>query len=157
DFTTARALLEESLGIRRQMGDSASAANVMFSLASPAVGQSDIRTARGWLEEGLASHRDLGDWRMAYSLSYLALIHFFDNDHALARTRLLEALRIQRDIGNPISVASSLTTLGMVAHAEGDDETAARSLHEALATLHGLGNESYVCEALEAVAAVVSV
>jgi len=96
----------------------------------------------------------IGDWRVAYSLAMAGHGSFFEHDYRLAKARLTEALQIQREVGIRVGVASSLTTLAIIAHDEGDDDHAVIALREALTIVRDVGSPGHLCENLEAFAVV---
>ena len=68
DFTAARSLYEESLQIRRGLGDRWAIANSLNNLGLVLRFQGDLATARSLLEESLAINRQVGDpWAIANS------------------------------------------------------------------------------------------
>ena len=154
NFSSARDLLERGLGINRQMGDEAATASMLVHLASVALAASDLPDARARLDESIAISRKIGDWRVAYSLAMAGHGSFFEHDYRLAKARLTEALQIQREVGIRVGVASSLTTLAIIAHDEGDDDHAVIALREALTIVRDVGSPGHLCENLEAFAVV---
>src|SRR5262249_7586492 len=63
DYTTARSLYEESLAIRRALGDRLGVADSLRNLGSVASDQGDYAAARSLYEESLAIRRELGTVR----------------------------------------------------------------------------------------------
>src|SRR5579871_6424352 len=61
DYATARALYEESLAIRRELGDKNGIADSLSNLGEMAKEQGDYAAARALYEESLAIRRELGD------------------------------------------------------------------------------------------------
>ena len=61
NFPAARALLEESLGIRRELGDRALTANTLNNLGILSFRQGEFGVARAFYEQSLASFREVGD------------------------------------------------------------------------------------------------
>ena len=141
DYPGARALHEESLAIRRALGDRSSIAISLNSLGNVASNQRDYPTARALFEESLAIRRELGDRSgMAAPLSNLGIIAEYQGDYRAARALNEESLAIRRELGNRLGIALSLTNLGNVAYCQGD-YPAARALHEeSLAIRRELGD-----------------
>src|SRR4029453_18379222 len=70
DYETARSLHEESLAIRRQLGDRRGIAASLHNLGLVAHRQGDHAAARSLYEESLTTHRELGNqWGIAAPLA----------------------------------------------------------------------------------------
>jgi non-specific serine/threonine protein kinase len=129
-FATARALLEESLAIRRQLGDAADVAVALSNLGTVAIHQGEMVMARTLLEEGLAIRRELGDKvGIAGALDDLGTAAIEWGDTPVGRSLLEEGLAIRRELGDKAGIAASLNNVGMAAGKQGD-YAAARSLLE---------------------------
>jgi uncharacterized protein HemY len=75
DYANARALLTESLALKRELGDKWGMAAVLSNLGSVALAEDDIDSARRVLLESLGLRRELGDrWSLADSLEGLAFL-----------------------------------------------------------------------------------
>jgi predicted ATPase len=130
DYAAARALFEENLAIRRELGSQRDIATLLNNLGGVARNQGDYAAARALYEEGLAIRREKGDKRgIATSLGNLGLVAYSEGDYASARTRFEESFAILRDLDDKWSIASSLGNLGLVADGQGD-YASARALHE---------------------------
>jgi len=136
DYPAAKALHEESLAIRRELGDRSGIAISLNLLGNAALNQGDCATARALLEEALAIHRELGDWYgIAVSLGNLGLVACGSEvpkeqaDYSTGRALHEDSLAIRRRLGDRFGVARSLSNLGNVALNQGD-YPAARALHE---------------------------
>jgi predicted ATPase/class 3 adenylate cyclase len=142
DYSAAHTLYEESLALRRELGDRSGIASSLNNLGVVAQEQGDYAAARTLHEESLALKRELGDRSgIAYSLTNLGVVAKEQGDYAAARTLHEESLALFRELGDKRSIASSLTNLGVVAHAQGDP-TSARALHEeSLALFRELGDK----------------
>jgi tetratricopeptide (TPR) repeat protein len=150
DFEVARALYEESLTIRRELGDKRTIASSLNDLAYMALSQGDWETARTLHEEGLAIWRELGDrQKAAYSLDDLGSVARHQRDYETAQALHGESLAIQRELGSKEGIANSLWNLGLVASSKGD-YGAARALHEeSLAIYRELGNKGAIVGPLD--------
>jgi predicted ATPase len=130
DYTSAAALIGESLEIARQSGDKQSAAVYLNAIAIIARDRGDLTVARSLLEESLMLWRELGDQKsVARSLSNLANIVKMLGDNAGASSLYGEALSIFRRIGDWTGVAWSMNYQGDVARDQGDS-AAARTIYE---------------------------
>jgi tetratricopeptide (TPR) repeat protein len=142
DYAAARALHEESLAIKRDLGDKRGIAISLNNLGSVTHTQGDYAAARSLYEESLALARELGDKRgIAGSLNNLGGYGVMEGEYAAARSLYEESLSISRELGDKWGIAGSLNLLGNVASMEGD-YAAARSLHEeSLAMMRELGDK----------------
>jgi predicted ATPase len=150
DYAAARALLEESLAIRRELGDQEDVAWSLTYLGNVARYQSELVTARALLEESLTMWRMLGNPRgTARSLGHFAIVAHDQGDHVTAAARLEESLTIWRQVGDRQSVAQTLINLGEVARWQGDYERAAALYEEGLALHRQLSNKGSIALALQ--------
>ena len=141
DYAAARALVEESLAVGRDLGDKRSIVLSIHNLGAVAREQGDYAAARSLLEESLAVGRDLGDKRnIALSLNSLGSVAREHADYAAARALFEESLAIKRELGDKRSMAITLNNLANVACEQGD-YALARALHEeSLAIKRELGD-----------------
>jgi tetratricopeptide (TPR) repeat protein len=130
DYGAARALVEESLAIWRELGNKHGTAWSLTGLGIVARDQGEYGLARALLEESLAIYRELGDKRnIAWPLTILGEVVHNEGDSVAARVLLEESLAISREAGVRKQIAMSLDSLGSMAREQGDLE-AARALHE---------------------------
>jgi predicted ATPase/class 3 adenylate cyclase len=142
DYAAARALHEESLVIKRELGDKRGMAASLNYLGHVARLQGDYAAARALYQETLAIGRELDDRRgMAFSLNGLGLVARYQGDYAAARAFYEESLAIVRRLDDKRGISISLNNLGLVAQDQGD-YAAARNLYEAsLAIKRELGDK----------------
>jgi predicted ATPase/DNA-binding winged helix-turn-helix (wHTH) protein len=149
DYPAARAFHEESLAIRRGLGDRPGVAVSLGNLANVALHQGDYPAARALLEESLAIHRELGDrFGIAVSLSNLGNVGVNQGDYPAARALYEESLAICRELGHRFGIAASLSNLGNVAINQGDYSAARALLEESLPIGRELGDRSAIALAL---------
>jgi predicted ATPase/DNA-binding XRE family transcriptional regulator len=149
DYAAARMFHEESLALRRELGDQRGIAGSLNNLGNVAKDQGEHATARALYEESLAVIRELGDrWGIAIILNNLGNVAKDQGEHATARAFHEESLAIQREVGDQRSIATSLHALGEVALAQGDDEPAAALFEESLSGFRELGDKPGVASAL---------
>ena len=130
DFPAARALNEESLAIRRQLGDRRGIAPSLNNLGLVACDQGDYRGGSALYEESLAIKRELGDRSgIANLLNNLGNAAYERGDFVFARALHEESLAIRREVGDRQGLANSLNSLGNLASDQGDFASA-QSLHE---------------------------
>ena len=149
DYPAAHALHEESLAIRREMGDRWGIAGSLNSLGNVAYEQGDYPAAHALFEEGLAIRRELGArWGIARSLNILGIVAYEQGDYPAARALYKESLAIRRELGDRRGIALSLNNLGRVVHEQGD-YPAARALHEeSLAICRDVGDRRGIAGSL---------
>jgi predicted ATPase/DNA-binding SARP family transcriptional activator len=151
DREGARLLLEESLSLRRELGDRWGIARSLHGLASMARSEGKHEAACILGEESLMIRRQIGDpWGIAASLCNLGIVVRYRGDSVAARALYEESLGIFRKLGDQRSVGDALQTLGHIATDLGD-YTGGRALHEeSLAIFRELGDQASVATALEA-------
>jgi tetratricopeptide (TPR) repeat protein len=153
DYPAARALYEESLAIRREMGDRRGIATSLSNCGIVAYEERDYPTARALYEESLAMFRELGDRRgIANSLNNLGEVEHEQCDYPSARALYEESLAIRRELGDRRGIAVSLDSLGNVAYDQGDYSASRVLLEESLAIMRDLGNPWGIALSLEGIA-----
>ena len=141
DYRSARALLNESLAIRRELGDRSGIGQVLNALGLIAREQGDYAAARALHEESLALGRELGDqWGTGHALNNLGMVAYEEGNYAAARALHAEGLAIRRDLGDKFSVSQSLNNIGMVATAQKEYALARTVYEESLALKRELGD-----------------
>ncbi len=141
DYAAARTLHEESLGIRRELGDWWGIAESLNSLGILTYQQGDLLDALALYEESLAIRWDLGDRRgIAMSLNNLGNLAYEQGDYPTARAHYEESLTMKRELGDRRGIAISLNNLGNLAYDQGDYPAAWALYEESLAISRELGN-----------------
>src|SRR5581483_12280825 len=106
DYVAARAHLEESIAIARELGDRAAIANASHVLATNSLVQGETAEPRSWLEESIALFRQIGDrWGLASSLCSLGMVETFAGRMDEASVSFAESLALSREIGDRWSLA----------------------------------------------------
>jgi tetratricopeptide (TPR) repeat protein len=137
DLEAARALLEESLTINRELGDKTGIAWSLKGLGSVAMRKQEYGAARALLEESLAIFRELGGkLGIAWSLRALGYVVREQGDYGAARALLEESLAIFRELGGKSGTVLVLAFLVQVAQAQGDADKARAYYEEALPLVH---------------------
>jgi predicted ATPase/DNA-binding CsgD family transcriptional regulator len=141
NYAVAQAAQEQSLAIRRQLGDRRGIARSLIGLGEVARARGDYAEARTLDEESLALMRELGDRAgLARVLnSFGALLADLD-DHAAARVLYEESLALARALGDRRAIALTLSNLGVAAYVQGDYRAAEAFHEEALATRRAIGD-----------------
>jgi predicted ATPase/class 3 adenylate cyclase/Tfp pilus assembly protein PilF len=120
-YDEARALLEESVSLRRRLADAADLAASVNNLGLVHYGCGNYRDARIMFEESLTTKLGLGDRRgTASSLTNLALVCMDLGDYAQARRFAEQSLDIKRESGDRSAMAVTLMTLGRISEDTGD-------------------------------------
>jgi predicted ATPase/class 3 adenylate cyclase len=155
DYPAAKARHEESLAIRRELGDQRGIATSLSNLGVVATGQGNFASARALFEESLTILRQLGDpWGIAIALGNLGSAANEAGDYPAAKSRHEESLAIKRKLGNRAGIAKTLESLATLAHAQGDCPTA-KALHvESLVIMRELGDRLQIAHTLTNLGAV---
>jgi tetratricopeptide (TPR) repeat protein len=130
----AQAYFEQSLALRRDLGEKSLVAGCLNNLGSLASDRGDYDAA--WLrhQESLALRRELGDQsRIAQSLQNLGEVALRRGQYEQATLLYRESLVIFRDLGERLLVGRNLDALARVADGTGSPERAARLLGAAAA------------------------
>ena len=129
----ARALFEDSLAIRRELGDPADLLGPLSGLGYAAMQQGDDVTAQACFDEALSIQQRLGDRvGMAESLNSLANLSHGRGHLAAARALYERSAAINREIGYRLDVVEH--NLGVVAQDLGDLTTARQYFESGVAT-----------------------
>ena len=131
DVRTMRTRLDESVVIRRELGDDAG-----LGRALPFLGlafDDDHKAARRLAEEGVALCRKLDDlWGLAIGLTNLGRIEATWGDDNAAESPLEEATALFAAIGDDWLLALPLNSLGTIAYRQGNYEQAQTAFGQAL-------------------------
>jgi predicted ATPase/DNA-binding CsgD family transcriptional regulator len=149
EAATARALLEESLAIARELDDRWTVGWVLYVLGRVAYFEGDAATARALAEQSLVLAREVGDpWLIAYGPHLLGLAAHIRGDYPSARAFYEESLAIRREIGFRQGIAILTNLLAMVAFREGDYARARALQRESLPIYQALGARYILSAAL---------
>jgi len=150
DYPAAQARNEESLAIRRQLGDRNGIAASLNNLGNVASSQGKFASARTLYEESLAIKRELGEPKyIAITVSNLGIVALQQGDFAAAGALFEESLAIARELRNQTGIVADLVNLGALA-SEQDDFPAAEALNrESLVLARELGDSRMVADSLD--------
>ena len=155
DFASARALFEESLAIRRELGDKRGVAHSLNNLATVAAQQGDYASARPLFEESLTIQRGLGDkGGVANVLNNLGNVAEGQGDYASARSLYEESLAVFRELGDRWWIAGLLQNLGNISFEQGDYAAARPPYEESLAIFRELGYKHGIAGVLDNLAGI---
>ncbi len=142
DYAIARPLLEESLAIRRQLGDKLGIATMLNVLGTGAFHQGDFERAAALYNEGLAIAMELGAKdTIGVLLNNLGTVALSQSDDAAARSLFEESLTLRRQLGDKLGIAMSAGNLAIVAFRQGEHAAARVLLEESLAIDRDLGDK----------------
>ena len=148
-FAAAQSLLQESLGIGRELGVKGAVADALYELGNVANHQEDLPAARGLYRQALELRRELHDRPgIALTSHGLGVVAYAMGDPLAARALYEEAVRIQHELGNLRSEAAGLNGLGDVALYQGDLAAAREYQNRSLAIQRDLGDKSGIAFSL---------
>lgn len=133
NYAVARAYLEESLDIWRELGDARGMGRALVELAVVASAQGEVTRARSLTEEGLAQARRAGDvLYIGLALHGLGVFAAQEGDEEAARSLIEESRRVWQEAGviGLLSLASN--SLGDLARRNGHFKEAAAHYREGL-------------------------
>lgn len=155
DIDSAKALFEESLRMRRDLGFKKGVARSLGNLGVLAEFQGAYERASELFREALQICRELGDTRgIALSLRSLGGIAERQGAYGRAQELYEESLGLMRELGNPWDISGSLRSRGAVAERQDEDEAAGGLYKEALRLSWECGDKSGLASALVGLAAV---
>ncbi len=147
DYDQARAWLEESLVLRRELGDKTGTSMVLVDLGTVAGDRGDPAQAAAFFEKSLRLKRELGDmWGTALVLGNLGVATHHRGDLADAAALLEESLKLFRVLGDKASIAWTFGILGEVAEDKGQYEKAADSYQESLTLYRNAGDKEGIAD-----------
>ncbi len=155
DLDEAWSLNQESLDIRRELGDRMGISQSLNNLGAVAQERGEFARSRAMYEESLALRRAEGNLRyQAVSLHNLAELCFRMGQFEDSRAFNEESLALRREVGDLMGIADSLNALGMVAERMGDLEQARDRHEESLANRRQRDDPMGIAESLRCLAAI---
>ena len=150
DFAAARALYEESLTLRRRIGDKLGIAHSLNNMGNVTSDQGDYAAARIFYAESLTLYRELGNRHaVADVLMNQGNMADAEGNDQVARTLYEECLGLYREAGDQRGTANVLSSIAVLVEQKGD-YTAAQALYEEnLAVYRKLGFKSGVADSLQ--------
>jgi predicted ATPase/transcriptional regulator with XRE-family HTH domain/Tfp pilus assembly protein PilF len=142
DFAKARAFYEQSLTLRRLLGDRKGVASSLYNLGNMAYFHRDYVRARALVNEALTLQREVGDpWGIGLALNSLGNIAREQGDTVVARRLYEESLSLLRPTGDAREIGIVLQNVGEMACDTQDFVTARQIFEEALALRESLGDK----------------
>jgi uncharacterized protein HemY len=120
DYIRARAYLEESLALYRELGHAGGSNYLLSELGSLELQHGNYATARTMMAESIEIQRGLGLPTLAEVIHKLGELALRQGDYEQARASLEESLSLFRESGETLYGALSLLNLGYVALRQGD-------------------------------------
>jgi non-specific serine/threonine protein kinase len=155
DFDEGVRRHEESLALRRELGDEVSIAGSLNNLGVAFDMRGDHARARELYEECLAVSRKLGEpYRIASALMNLGIVTRQQGDPDGAAAFYEESLALMREMGNTRGVAIGLLNLGHARQDQGAADRAAACYRESLSLYRGLQDRQGAARCLQGLAAV---
>jgi tetratricopeptide (TPR) repeat protein len=149
DREQAEPLLQESLRLLRDLGDTKRVVRTLSYLGIVAVLDGDHRRSVALHDEAVALARKQADSQvLATALLNQSGVLMLHGDHGQARVALDESLVLVRELGDPRGIAYVLTYLATLALSEEDHEQAVPMMEESLALGHEIGNPALVASPL---------
>jgi tetratricopeptide (TPR) repeat protein len=150
DLARSRVLLEESLGLWRELGDSVAVVRGLSNLATVVRFQRNFVEALALFEECLSISRQLGDRAgMAWALNHKGDVAREQGDAASARSFYEQSLVMFRELGDRWGIAGSLGDLGNLAREQGDFAAAHLLYRESLEAFQELDQRRGIARLLE--------
>jgi len=114
-YDEAKPFLEESLAIRRAIGDRAGEGATLNNLSQIYHARGDYETALRYLQESLTLYQAIGDWAgEGATLNNLSQIYKARGDDDTALRYLEDSLAIQRAIGDRAGLCATLFNMGHI-------------------------------------------
>jgi predicted ATPase/DNA-binding XRE family transcriptional regulator len=129
----ARPVLEEALGLSREVGDPALIAKSLQTLGAVVGTLGDYAGGTALLEQSLVIWRQLGDfWNSAFTLYHLAAVPFAEGRYDRAEELYEEAVALFKAVGDKNMLPNPLRRLGHLALRQSDHVRAAALYRESL-------------------------
>jgi tetratricopeptide (TPR) repeat protein len=145
DLEGARKFHEESLALRREIGDTDRIARSLIGLGVLARQRGDLEEARSLLQESLEAMQSAGDASEAAGvLLQLGVIRVLEGDYDEAEPELRESLNLFQRLGDDAGSANALQSLGFLAMSTGDLATAIERFERSLQVWRALGNQQMI-------------
>ena len=142
DYERAQGWLEESLLLKRELGDKKGAAEVLINLGTVAFDRGDYPRSAALEGESLSLWRELGDgWGIALALNNLGITARAQGDLDEAASLHEESLGLFRELEDTGGIALVLSNLGKVAEEEDGYARAATFYRESLDLYRELGEK----------------
>ena len=154
DRRAAEPLLEESIGLFRELEDKLGLAMALCGGGLVAVGQGRHERGIALFQKAADLFLEIGErWCASVTLSFLAVGWFGQGDPSRAKQVAEQGLELAREVGAAEAICVACHIGAMVAQAERDHERARGLLQEGLVLAAEAGNETNVAYCLQGLAA----
>jgi predicted ATPase/class 3 adenylate cyclase/DNA-binding CsgD family transcriptional regulator len=137
DLDRAEVLAQESLAVRRELGDTRGIAGILGLLGMLAISRGNSAAARSQLEESALLFKEVGDKQdIADSLFNLGELDSHQGEYIRACTLLEESLVLYRELGHKRNIAATIIRLAYALFYSQGDQTTVSSLLEESLLLH---------------------
>jgi non-specific serine/threonine protein kinase len=158
DLPRARANLEMSLGLVRELRDTPGIVEALNRLGRVTLDEGDAVSAHGQFNESLVLARAIGHrWGAAFALTGLAQVAVVQGDDDRARSLFEQALGVYRSLDSRPHVAATLANLASVLLAQGHVKAACDWATEALDLVSNVNDDTGLAHTLEAIGLVAEV
>jgi predicted ATPase/DNA-binding CsgD family transcriptional regulator len=159
DYNRAISLLEESVALFEELGDTDEAAISLAYLGMTAVRQADVDRVFALREEADALRQEpsLGQRALAELLFFLAAASSSEGDYQQAMTNFEESLAVFRGLEDARGISRCLISFGMVSIMAHDYESTQSVVRPGLESVKGLGDKPGTSFALLVAAALAGV
>jgi predicted ATPase/DNA-binding CsgD family transcriptional regulator len=153
DHGSAEPLVEESLGLFRELEDKSGTAWALSNASFAALGQGRHQRAITLIEESVDLFLEVEEkWGAALQICFLAVAWRDRGDHGRAKRLAERGLALSREVGERQAISAALYILATLAQTEDDHERARDLFEEGLTVSAELGNEADVAHCLEGLA-----
>jgi non-specific serine/threonine protein kinase len=153
DLEVAADYHEQSLALRRGLGDRGGVAASLSNLGIARLRRGDVAAAETLFTESLEIRREIGDdWGVATSLHNLGNAAYAHRDFVRARGLYMDAVTRFHGLEARHAAANVLIDLGNTAAKQGTYDEARAHYLESLGVLRDLGDRAYLADALEGMA-----
>lgn len=157
DFAGAQPYVEQSLVLRRQIGDKRAVADSLNSLGAILAELGDYKSARAVAEEALAIRRALGDrYHAGNTLVVLAYVNWQEGQIAQARAMFEESLAIKDELQRHTESQYPLLDYACMELTEGNLQQAQSLLTRGLRMLSGIIDKRFAAYYIECFAVLAS-
>jgi predicted ATPase/class 3 adenylate cyclase len=147
DFGRAESLLEESVALAREAGDSEVMVLALSRLSGAQQGLGDLERATALLEESMAIARRLGDpLLIVIPFHNLGMLAYARGDLDQAEAHIAEVVAINRQTQDTLWLANDLAAWANIRRRQGDLHQAFVLLREAFAVLRATGERAWPFE-----------
>lgn len=155
DYANAETMLQESLSIRRSLGDTRGEMEALDNLGLVAIYRDDLTGAQGYFDQSLTGWRSLGDEQgMVVALNRMGLALRYQGDSDGAARHYDESLQLARRLHMTYYVSAALHNLGQMEHHRGNDSRAYPLLVESLSLIQQLRDRPSISIVLADIAGV---